>query len=576
MRPYLFQSLLLALALWLSGAAMAAGMALPVDRPHAGPIGLSVDYLKETGGELTIDQAAAAYRRGAFLVSRKPVPDFGIGSQPVWLHFGVANPTDRAVAQRLTIETPWLDQIDLYFRQGGRTLAAYHAGDREPFARRPVDSRYFAFKHDFAPGGEDVFIRVATPDPMVLPIYLMGVEQAEARSRLLDYSYGFLYGFVIALMAYNAMLYAGLRQSRYILYSLYLAMFLLMNISYSGHGFKWLWPDHTTWEQWSNPILIVLYGTSGLTFALAFLDTRTHLPRVHKAVIGFMAVSGLLELLSILIDSQRDALLVAFVYAFLFSIVMLAIGALSMRSGRKPARYFLLAALSAMIGAALTALSVAGIIPYNAWTFRAVDIGVLLDATLLALALTYQFRTSQQEKLQAEQLANLDPLTGVNNRRAFYDLTAPIWNIALRNDRDLSVIMLDIDHFKEINDAHGHAVGDDTLTTIAGVLTGSIRVQDVIARWGGEEFIILLPETGLQEAAALAERLRRAIEAIRLKFIDAEITVTASFGVAQRGRGQQSLDALISTADDCLYEAKAGRNRVCCGRQDAAGAGTSK
>jgi len=564
MNTRLILSIILML-LALPKPAVAANPPVPADHPHADAIGRYTQYFKERNGPLTLQQAISAYDRDEFSPAKRPVLAFGIGSQPVWIHFAVANDTKTALPQRLSIETAWLDQLDVYIRHGGNTVAAYHVGDRKPFSQRPVDSRYYVFDHAFAPGISDVFLRVQTADPMVVPIFLMSPARAQTHEEEQNYSYGFLYGFVFALLAYNVMLFAGLRDTRYLLYSVYLGMFLLMNISYTGHGFKWLWPNDTTWAQWSNPILMVLFGSSGLLFALRFLDTRKHFPRIHKAVLGYIGASGLLLLLTILSNQQRNALLLSFTFVLPFTAIMLAMGIVALRSGQRPARYFLLAAIAAMVGAAVTALAVWGFIPFNSWTFRAVDIGMLLDATLLALALTYQFRVGQREKLRAEALATRDPLTGLNNRRAFYDKTAPIWPITLRHDHKLSVILLDIDRFKRINDAYGHTFGDEVLVATANALTNCIREQDVLARWGGEEFIILLPETDTREASALAERLRTAIAGIQVEHAGVDVRITASFGVAQRRASHQTLDAVISTADDHLYKAKdMGRNRVCC------------
>ena len=308
---------------------------------------------------------------------------------------------------------------------------------------------------------------------------------------------------------------------------------------------------------------MVLYGISGLFFALSFLDTRKHLPRVYKAIVGTCATAFALLAACVLFDSQKGALLVAFTFVLLFSFMMLALGVISVRAGQQAARYFLVAAVSAMVGASVTAMAVWGFIPHNIWTFRAVDIGMLLDATLLALALAYQFRAGQEDKLRAEKLAKLDHLTGINNRRAFYDKATPVWNIALRHNRNISVILLDLDHFKQINDAYGHAQGDKVLIAATNILMKSIRSEDIVARWGGEEFILILPEADLQEAATLAERLRSAIADVRIKHGDEEIAVTASFGVAQRDQLHHTMDALISSADKLLYQSKElGRNRV--------------
>ena len=541
----------------------AAATPLPVSADASSAIGRATEFLQERDGRLDLAAATAAWRAGRFVAGTSPVLNFGIGAKPVWVHFAVDNPTAAPVKKRLSLETAWLDRVDVYFRQGDATVARYEVGDTLPFAARPIRSRYFVFEHAFPPGRSDVFLRVETPDPMVIPIYLLDPETARTRQAEQEFSYGLVYGFLFALMAYNAILAAGLRSTRYLFYALYLALFVAMNSAYTGHGLAWLWPDSVRWQQWSNPILMVLYGIGGLQFAIRFLDLRTHFPRVRKAVIGFcVAFAGALWL-TVLLGDQTAALLVAFSFALLFTWLMLALGAMSVRAGRKPAKYFLIAAFTAMVGALLTTLSVWGFIPNTVWTFRAVEIGMLFDATLLALALAYQLRVGQEERIRAQRLAQLDPLTALSNRRAFYDKTGAPWSQALRHGHATSVMLLDIDHFKAINDAQGHAHGDAVLRAIAELLRQSVRQGDVAARWGGEEFIVFLPETDADEAMRLAERLRSAIAAMHVPCGDVMTTVTASFGLALRDPSHHALDALIAAADACLYQSKQqGRNCV--------------
>jgi len=123
--------------------------------------------------------------------------------------------------------------------------------------------------------------------------------------------------------------------------------------------------------------------------------------------------------------------------------------------------------------------------------------------------------------------------------------------------------MLDIDHFKSVNDSHGHDVGDQVLVAIATCLSDNVRSSDVCARYGGEEFVILLPKTPLQEAAVFADRLRQLIEATSITLPNEKsLSVTTSLGVAQWHQGN---DDVIVSADQHLYQAKSsGRNRVCC------------
>ncbi|MGA7593596.1 MAG: diguanylate cyclase [Gallionella sp.] len=544
---------------------VSAALADPVSaqNPPGNAIGRHSSYLKETGAGLTISEAAEAYDNGKFLAGDKPVFNFGIGSRPVWIHFDVENRTGDSLLRRLSIETAWLDKVDIYFRAGHKLIAAYHLGDGQDFAQRPIYSRFFEVDHDFDPGVSEVYIRVETSDPMVVPVYFRTPGAAASFERWQGYSYGFVYGYLFALLVYNAILYIGLRSRRYIFYAVYLASFALLNIAYSGHGFEWLWPEQIGLQRWIIPFMMVLYGMTGLLFAVSFLDTRNNFPRLHRIVERICALFAVLLLGSFLFGFNAAGLVIAFVFVFVFSCLMIWLGVLAVRHGHKPARYFLFGAIAAMAGALMTDLSVAGLIPYNEFTYRSVEIGMLVDASVLALALAYLFRVGQQEKFQAELMARADPLTGLNNRRAFYQIAKPVWSNALRNQREISVIELDIDRFKRINDTHGHACGDEVLIAVASVLSKSARDGDVLARWGGEEFILLLPETGIEAAIALAERLRILISGVKLQYRGMGIRFTASFGVAQRLPQCVAMDELISAADDRLYQSKReGRNRV--------------
>lgn len=165
---------------------------------------------------------------------------------------------------------------------------------------------------------------------------------------------------------------------------------------------------------------------------------------------------------------------------------------------------------------------------------------------------------------QMEYLALHDGLTNLLNRRALHDHAEAELSRAARNTAPFSVIMLDIDHFKSVNDRFGHAAGDAALRLVASTLTQQVRAYDVVGRWGGEEFMILLPNTALAEARTAAERIREAIEAARLPVVnDGEVQLTASLGVAAL-TGAASVQELTSQADTALYRAKQmGRNRVC-------------
>ena len=183
------------------------------------------------------------------------------------------------------------------------------------------------------------------------------------------------------------------------------------------------------------------------------------------------------------------------------------------------------------------------------------------------IGLMIQAFFTMKEKLdedyaQLEKLALTDPLTGILNRRAFFEISEQILKISLRNKTSFSILLLDIDFFKKVNDVYGHLVGDDILKYLVSTVSKEIRDSDVFARYGGEEFIVMLPDTDEDGARNLAEKMRESIELNPFACEKLSVEVTVSIGVAEL-RGEKLLRDVIHRADEALYMAKAnGRNRV--------------
>ena len=553
-----------------------AGVPLSAMQLPSGAVGTYADVLVEEGSELSLNDVKSRLQRGSFSAGQRPVLSFGIGARPVWLHWRIENGSAQPALRRLTIDTPWIDRIDVFIVEGDSLVAQWHTGDAVPYRQRPVSGLGFIFDHDYRQGATDVFLRAETVDPMVLPVSFQGRDVSIWQTQSWSYSYGFIYGYLLALIAYNVMLYAGLRKRSHLIYAIYLAMFITTNLAYTGHGYAWLWSDYPGVQRYIILVFMILFGVTGLQFASRFLDLSRRAPLARRGVhslciAGLVAMGG-----AVVAGAQEAAAWIAFGFVVVFAITMLVLGAHAIRNGFQAGRYFLAAAIAAMTGTLITTLAVLGLIPYTVWTFRAVEAGMLADATLLALALAHRYRLDQMERLRAEQLARTDQLTRLPNRRAFRELAEPIWSNTLRNNRNIALIMLDIDHFKRLNDTYGHARGDEVLAMVGQVLLATARRGDVIARWGGEEFMMLMPETDKHQASVLAERLRLQISSSHFSTPAGEISVTVSFGVAQRN-GDATLDELIDEADTMLYRAKQlGRNQVSCsGVTDAVVMGAS-
>jgi len=165
--------------------------------------------------------------------------------------------------------------------------------------------------------------------------------------------------------------------------------------------------------------------------------------------------------------------------------------------------------------------------------------------------------------LSAVRAAQKDPLTGINNRAAMDSSLAREIEMARRHRMPLSLIVMDLDKFKSINDSYGHATGDEIIKTITKVVNGIIRKTDMLFRYGGEEFVVIMSNTGRDGSMLLAERIRRGIEKLEVLLSQARIPVTVSLGVASLN-GKEDAKALFNRADQALYQAKAeGRNCVC-------------
>lgn len=184
-------------------------------------------------------------------------------------------------------------------------------------------------------------------------------------------------------------------------------------------------------------------------------------------------------------------------------------------------------------------------------SFSPRDVEILSDLARLVMS-----------ELELRALATTDALTGALSRRAFRDEAGRALALARRHRHDLSCLMLDVDHFKHINDAYGHGVGDSVLIEVVAACRANLRISDVIGRLGGEEFALLLQRTGLSAARDVAEKLRSAIARLRVPVEQETVSVTASFGVTAFDRSVADLDTLLERSDAALYEAKAdGRNR---------------
>ncbi|MGB6018350.1 MAG: diguanylate cyclase [Sulfurimonadaceae bacterium] len=197
-------------------------------------------------------------------------------------------------------------------------------------------------------------------------------------------------------------------------------------------------------------------------------------------------------------------------------------------------------------------------------------VGMMFIVILLLFRVKTLIKRLSSSRDELERQALTDPMTKLYNRRYLSEITQHLLGLMRRNNSQLAVVMLDIDKFKNVNDTYGHLVGDDVIIKLAQTLQKHTRKSDVTCRLGGEEFVVLLPETALEGAMSVAETLRSEVEKLLLTLGDEiELRFTISIGVSQVKIGEKNFDAAMTRADAALYEAKeSGRNRVCRARPD--------
>lgn len=521
------------------------------------------------------------------------IVNFGSSDSVFWLRCTVHNSLGQDQRLFLVFPSSMLDDIRMELRHQDGSLDSFRAGDRPinqivPRAASPVFPVIFK-------AGEtaELLIRVCSTNLLTLPMQVMDAERYEDFEHKRDLWNGALIGIFSSLFCYNLLLFALLRQTAYGWYVAFLPItWLLLSILYGFFGSD-LFPA-SAW--WRNEGFIFLAGLAYFTnqgFGRAVLDLPS-LPRLNRLAMTLMAFSLIESLLVFVLPLRLNFQLIS-ITGFIFPMSAFFIGFLAWRRGKTAARFFIAGQIASWIGQVLFMFWANGILPYS-WLIRnGISIGISIDALLLSMALADRIRILQNAKAfaekkmrdalesrreeleylvyqrtreleiarqEAEHSARTDALTGLPNRRAVMDEGKREFARARREDAPLSLIILDIDHFKQINDREGHVEGDRVLVKVARSINEIKRAGDLFGRIGGEEFLAFLPETPLSGAKQLAERYRSHIAA-NIRTGQSEYPVTISLGVTELSEEDGSLERLIDRADRALYRAKEqGRNRV--------------
>ena len=541
--------------------------------------------------------------------NNKVIPSFGFSPHSYWFRFYIPPHEHEGL---LEIDYALLDDISFYRLADGQLLDTIFTGDKRPFSERPVQHRAFLFPIPPAEQKQMVIIKVRSSSSVQLPITFWPEQTFFEQDQFRFAEHGLYYGIVLVMVLYNFFLFLRLRDKAYAFYVVYVLSFALTQLSITGFAYQFIWSDMPVWNEKSLAIMVPLTVVGGIVFTMNFLKLKTYHPRIYKFFTIQIVLGLICSAASILLPYRTMIPFASGLAILTCSSIFLTSYYVMLKSRYKYAVYFSLAWSVFLIGTVVLAMNKFGLIPRTGVTESSAQIGSAIEIILLSFALAERLYDAMQRRFAAEKeslkikeeliltqqqqnlslesevqartedlqkalqqvkklnaelqdLSTLDQVTGVRNRRYFDDMLETEFRRALRNRSCLSLIMLDLDHFKSVNDTYGHQAGDLCLKSVANAMYMIVkRPPDLVCRYGGEELVIILPDTEHSGAMMIAERIRRQIEASRIVFAGHPIPLTASFGVSSLIPNTHKTPAdLIELADKALYQAKAaGRNRV--------------
>lgn len=548
-----------------------------------------------------VDDAADAFRRSA-AGEFAPLPggstEFGFQSGAFWFHARLLNLHDDEPRWLLVQQYALSDYVDVYIRYPDGRVKHQASGDHRPFDARSIHDRHPNFQFDL-PAGQPVelLVRVESQSSMQVPMAMFTPTAFAELARNAQFAIGIYYGILLALFFYNLVLWLMLRDASYFWYLFHLSAFGIVLFTLNGLGFEYLWPNSPWMADKSVPLSICLALIGMQQFARNFLELKQRFPRGNIISLAFIVFFLLLGVASLFLPYRISTPIAARVV--LVGVLWIAIaGVVVVRRGYIPARLFMLAWAMFLLGTTMFTLVAFGALPKTFYTEYGVQIGSALEMLLLSVALGNRYASLRKENDRIISEANVklerkvaqrtqevrhalvqleeahsrlrdssrrDGLTGLYNRTHFHDAFEKLLAEAQQSHRPLSLLMIDLDHFKAINDRHGHLVGDDCLRFTAQRIGKVLRAHDaLLARFGGEEFVVGLPGHDLHSAVEVAEDLRRSLVESPCIAQGHSIRISASVGVHTIAPGTiDDMDVALEIADRAMYAAKAnGRDCV--------------
>jgi diguanylate cyclase (GGDEF)-like protein len=496
-------------------------------------------------------------------------------------------------------------RVSLFLPDGNGGWSKRESSEVLPFAEtRDYSYRRMLFKlPEIGAQPLTLYFRSYDPAGNSFPLKIWQADDLKELKSTENLGFGLVYGVILALFLYNLFILAALRDKAYLWYVLATASALVFILSMTGHGFQYFWPDHPV-PIWLDRITLPsLWGIFVMRFTQELLYTRRGLRWADRLFNVACVLYALAILINVFGYRAEGALLIAITPIVTVPTALIS-AVVRWRQGFIPARFYLVGYGTVLISTAVLVMRAAGLIQPINFTAYMFPVAVAAESILFSFALAYRIQMLKQERAAAleqadrEKAARLaqmqasadelqaavttrtaelaaanqrlsereralehaafhDALTDLPNRRYLIERTESALANAKRHDEQLALMLIDLDHFKPINDRFGHDAGDEMLRTIGRRLREHVRGGDAVARLGGDEFAVLIGGPDAEaEACKLAQRLLEELAA-PMCYGAEKLSVSISIGIALYPQHARNFAGLYQTADQALYKVKA-------------------
>lgn len=543
---------------------------------------------------------------------------YGMVDNPYWFRFELQSDKARS-DQLLEVDYALLDSVDIWFFSGEKLLSDYRAGDSFVFSQRLINHEKLLFPLPSADTSLTVYMKVTTTGTLRLPIRVWEKDNFLLFNGEHSVVMGVFFGFLAAMALSNLFFFITTRSFTFLSYSGYVVSVGLTLATLHGLGYKYIWPDNIWLQSRSIGIFATATTFFAMIFTLQLLNVKAHSQFLYRLVL-YASVICLFGILTSMLIPYSIYIKIFLILLLVCVLIIFMVGIILWRRGVLLARFYTLAWTALLSSALIASLDNWNIILFEIPSHYLLMFGATVETFLLALALALSYSHQRQALFETQELAlqrerlareaqenivevkeqaredleykveertlelnialrelsdtnrelekknTMDSLTGIRNRHYFDKKYLAEVRRSRREQTQLSVVMLDIDRFKSVNDQYGHLVGDECIRHVANLLKqGLKRPSDDACRYGGEEFALILPNTDQAGALLLTEAIRQQIEAQPVTTLSGSIKLTISAGICTSTiQTMKDETHLLENADKALYQAKNnGRNQVC-------------